>query len=364
MLRLSKRKGITLAIIALSFCFFSLGFVTDVLAIPSDDFIYRNGMWYDSWNITRNAWFGEDGYLPKMAYESLGVNRELAYGWGQEFKAAYPDKVERAQEIMTFVQRWMKYGHDGDYVIKEGEAQVEWAWNADEMAYKIDEAKSSYSVARGDCEDFAFLCGVMYLGAEFEVALVGPEGHVALLIWFPEYPDASIYWDIGDGKGYGWIWVEATGDNNPLGWTPSDFRDGRFDVYVIREDLPFIDISEILFEPKNPTPESDVIVTVRVRTWEAEVSQVNLVYYMEGETARNAVPMNLTGESTYQGTIPKQSGGTTINFYVQASDTLGRSVNSYEVSYKVETLIFGLNLEILTLGIIVAGVIILILIFL
>ncbi len=49
----------------------------------------------------------------------------------------------------------------------------------------------------------------------------------ALLIWLPEFSNANNYWDIpNDGRDAGWIWVEATGSSNPLGWTPPDFEDG------------------------------------------------------------------------------------------------------------------------------------------
>lgn len=361
----SKGKRTTFIIITLIIFLLSLVFVIEVLALPSGGkypptFIYRNGMWYDTWNVTRNAWYGEDGYLPQMANQSLGNNKELAFTWGQTFKAEYPNKIERAREILKFVQRWMKYGHDSDHVIMEGKAQLEWAWNADEMAQKIKDAENSFTITRGDCEDFAFLCGIIYLGADFEVVLVSPDGHVALLIWFPEYQDANIYWDIGDGKGYGWIWVEATGDKNYLGWTPSDFTDGRFDVYPIRDTLS-LEISGILFEPTQPTPESDVTVSAQVKTVEAEISQVTLIYYIEGEIPRNNVSMHFTGGSTYGGTIPKQSRGVNVTFYIQAKDTLEQIVQSNEFSYNIKRTILSIDLETLILGIIVVGIIILVL---
>jgi hypothetical protein len=34
-----------------------------------------------------------------------------------------------------------------------------------------------------------------------------------------------------DAKG-GWIWVEATGSSNPLGWTPPDFSDGMWTAWT------------------------------------------------------------------------------------------------------------------------------------
>ncbi len=101
--------------------------------------------------------------------------------------------------------------------------------------------------ATGDCEDFAFLCGTIYVGAGFDAAVVDAPGHVALLIWLPEFSNANNYWDIpNDGRKAGWIWVEATSDSNPLGWTPPDFADGNWKAYplgslaaIVEEQQPF-----------------------------------------------------------------------------------------------------------------------------
>ena len=58
----------------------------------------------------------------------------------------------------------------------------------------------------------AFLCATIYMGASMEIVLVDAPGHMALLIWLPEYPNANEYWDLSDDdKRAGWIWVEATG---------------------------------------------------------------------------------------------------------------------------------------------------------
>jgi hypothetical protein len=199
----------------------------------------KYGEWYDlPWGLNRNYYYGENGYLPDLAYESLGSFVDLAYSWGEDFRANYPGRLERAQAVLSFVQSWTEYGYDEDYVVMQDEPQAEWAWNADEMAYMIEEARAEGTVAVGDCEDFAFLCATLYLAAGFDVAIIDAPQHVALMIWFPEFPDANIYWDILDGRGYGWIWVEATGDSNPLGWTPPDFSDGSFETYVIESEFP------------------------------------------------------------------------------------------------------------------------------
>lgn len=230
--------------------------LNSAFAYPSGDvwppvFEKKYGEWYDEpWGLNRNCYYGEDGYLPDLAYESLGNFADLAYSRGEDFKADYPNRLERAQAVLSDVQSWVKYGNDEDNVFMENEPQAEWAWNADELAHMMEEARAQGTVARADCEDFAFLCSTLYLAAGFDVAIVDAPEHVALLIWLPEFPDANIYWDILDGRGYGWIWVEATGDRNPLGWTPSDFVDGYFDAYVIESGTP--PVASFTYSPLNP----------------------------------------------------------------------------------------------------------------
>lgn len=212
----------------------------------------KYGEWYDEpWGLNRNFYYGEDGYLPDLAYESIGEYVDLAYSLGEDFKANYPNELERAQAVLSYVQSWTEYGYDEDNVVMENEPQAEWAWNADELAHMMEEARAQGTVAMADCEDFAFLCSTLYLAAGFDVGIVDAPQHVALLIWFPEFPDANIYWDILDGRGYGWIWVEATADNNELGWTPPDFSDGSFDVYVIENAIsPVASFTYFPFDPE------------------------------------------------------------------------------------------------------------------
>lgn len=218
-------------------------FIVGVLAEPSNDFTKKVFeiedryivCWYDDWGVNRNSAYGmyvdrRDGYLPKIIYESLGQNRERAYEMGELFVDRYPDHVRRAEAILSFVQTWMKYGYDNECVFREGVAQEEWAWNPDEMAHEVDEAQMSYEPARGDCEDFGFYCTVLYLAAGYDVKIIDAPEHVALMIWLPEYPNANVYWDVNDGRGPGWIWVEATVDTARLGWTPSEYRSARFEV--------------------------------------------------------------------------------------------------------------------------------------
>jgi hypothetical protein len=311
---------------------FAFSSLSVVYGIPSGGvyppkFTLRNGEWYDSWGINRNYYGGSDGFIPNVAYESLGTDKELAYGIGERFKTNYPQKVQRAEAILSYVQRWTDYGYDEDNVRMGGQSQPEWAWNADEMAHMFDE--TTLTVAIGDCEDMAFLCSTIYLAAGFDVVLVSPAEHVALMIWLPEYSNANYYWDILDGRGEGWIWVEPTGEENPLGWTPPDFADGDFEVYSLGSSM----ISNVNYSPNDPQAEDDVTVTVSVTTESSSISQV-LLYYSINGGVYNTLTMTLQG-SSYKATIPKQEEGAIVKFYVSVTDTEGNVSESSESSYTV-----------------------------
>lgn len=219
---------------------FSIGALNNtVRGYPASSFTQEGTYdWYDNWGIYRTYYGGTNGYLPNLASETLGDNAELAYSLGERFQNNYPSKTDRAVAILKYVQRWTEYGYDSDNVFKNGFAQDEWAWNADEMAHAFNEVTGVTAV--GDCEDMAFLCGTIYVGAGIDAALVDAPEHVALVIWLPEFANADIYWDLpNDDRDAGWIWVEATGESNPLGWTPPDFEDGGWTAYPIG-DLSFV----------------------------------------------------------------------------------------------------------------------------
>lgn len=226
---MKKQKPLLILALFVVFLLFSASICK---AIPSSNFIKSGSDWFDDWNIDRNYYGGENGYLPHLADETLNENKELAYSMGQSFQTQYAVKTERAQAILRFVQQWTEYGYDEDNVFMDGTAQEEWAWNADETAHRLDQATAT--IAIGDCEDLAFLCATVYVGAGFDAAMIDAPEHIALLIWLPEYDNADIYWDIlDDDRGAGWIWVESTGDSNPLGWTPPDYEDGQWTAYPL-----------------------------------------------------------------------------------------------------------------------------------
>ncbi len=213
-------------------CVSILALSQTVRAFPASSFNQQFGDWYDNFGIDRNNAAGPNGYLPNLAAETLNENKELAFSIGEQFQAQYPDKVGRAVAILKYVQTWTEYGYDSDYVVRNGVPQDEWAWNADEMAHAFDETTGVKAI--GDCEDMAFLCGTIYLGAGFDAAVIDATNHAALLIWLPEFSNANDYWDLpNDNRDAGWIWVEATGSSNPLGWTPPDFEGGGWTAYPI-----------------------------------------------------------------------------------------------------------------------------------
>ena len=205
--------------------------VPSVQATVSDGFNYESGEWYDEWGVDRNFAEGRYGYLPQLLSESTGENQELAYQIGERFLDRYSNTNSRAAAILKYIQTWVEYGYDSDNVFMRGVAKDEWAWNADETAHEIDETGGR--VAIGDCEDMGFFGATLYEAAGIDAAIVDAPEHVALLIWLPDYPNANNYWDLTeDDQGAGWIWVEATGSKNPLGWTPPDFTDGEWTAWT------------------------------------------------------------------------------------------------------------------------------------
>ena len=309
-----KRKFLAVLVVFFVFACFSV-----VYGVPSGgkyppEFTLRYGEWYDSWGFNRNYYGGANGFLPNVAYESVGSERDLAYILGEWFRSNYPGKVERAEAIFSYVQSWTEYGYDEDNVVMEGEPQIEWAWNADEMAYMFDEA--TLTVAVGDCEDLAFLCSTLYLAAGFDVVLVSPPEHVALMIWLPEYDNANYYWDIsGDGRAYGWIWVESTAEANPLGWTPPDFDDGDFEIFL----LGFSEFNVTMF-PSHPEAEDDVTVRASITSVRGIVTEVLLNYTIGN--IQQVVPMIAEG-SFFEAVVPKQAEGSRVICVVSAVDSEG-----------------------------------------
>jgi len=191
-----------------------------VLGVSTSNFYEEGSDIYDDWDVCRTRGDGSDGFLgyvggefdPLIAYESLGDNANRAYVMGFQFAQEYSDLKQRAEAIFAYARDGVSYTSDRSQF-----GYVEFAQNADELAGIIAEEGKAY----GDCEDYAFLLGVMYLGAEMRSAIVLAPDHAATLVYLPGYSEANRVLTLGGEDG--WIWAEATGGNNPLGWMPDQY---------------------------------------------------------------------------------------------------------------------------------------------
>ncbi len=201
-----------------------------VSATPSAGFTKTNGDVFDTWGICRTSALGQDGFYqiteiafrPVIAFESLGESAALAYSLGEQIASKYPDQVQRAEAVFCFVRDGVRYTPDIDQFSYE-----EFAQNADELAAIIDQNGVGY----GDCEDSAVLLAVMYKGAGYRSAIMVGPGHTAALVYLPDYKKAAVIFELEDEPG--WVWAEATGRNNPLGWVPKELINVKLAAYEI-----------------------------------------------------------------------------------------------------------------------------------
>lgn len=197
-----------------------LAFHQSCLASPSQEFYERNSEIYDKWGICRTRASGDDGFFqasrssfrPTIAFESLGPEAERAYELGGKFAEKYKDDNRLAEAIFLFVRDGVRYTSDLDQF-----GYREYAQNADELIRTLGDG----SFAEGDCEDYAILLAVMWKGAGLRSAIVLASNHAAALVYLPGYRNANMVWELNGEEG--WIWAEATGSNNPLGWAPDEY---------------------------------------------------------------------------------------------------------------------------------------------
>ena len=191
---------------------------------PSENFYQREWHIYDDWGISRTTSVGADGFFaltstefdPVLTRESLGENMDIAWQLGEEFTRKYPDRNQRAEQIFYFVRERVVYVSDADQF-----GRGEFAQNADEVAETI----VNKGKALGDCEDSAILLAVIYKAAGYRTAMVLMPGHVATLVFLPEYRKAPRKMTLAGEKG--WVWGEATGATNRFGWVPESLIKGE-----------------------------------------------------------------------------------------------------------------------------------------
>ena len=155
----------------------------------------------------------------------MGENADKAYQLGQEFTQDYPDLHQRAEKVFVFVRDKIRYSSDTDQF-----GFNEFAQNADEVAATIKQKGFTY----GDCEDYAVLLAVMYKGAGYRSAIVLAPGHAAALVHLPGYKRANRLISLDDESG--WVWAEATGGKNRLGWMPEQFITDPVIAYEVTEE--------------------------------------------------------------------------------------------------------------------------------
>jgi hypothetical protein len=226
-------KKTALIITSISLSIAGLLTTHQVWAKPSSYFNETPDGVYDDWGIYRTRAFGQDGFYqlseasfrPAIVFESLGEEIDLAYSLGEQIAADYPNDNRRAEEIFRFVRDQVHYTPDIDQFQYD-----EFAQNADELATRIRQD----GTGQGDCEDSAALLAVMFRGAGLRSAIALAEEHTAAMVYLPEYEKATTIFDL-DGES-GWLWAEATGKNNPLGWVPKEFIGTTLAAYEIGEE--------------------------------------------------------------------------------------------------------------------------------
>ncbi len=256
-----KRAGVLLGlIVVLLAAVATAGYAS---AFPSEGSYERGGDIFDDWEICRTRAFGEDGFYqitelglteigfrPVIAFQSLGENADLAYSLGEQIANEYPDRVRRAEAIFHFVRDRVRYTPDIERTGNE-----EFAQNADKLAMAIVEDGIGY----GDCEDMTVLLAVMYKAAGFRSAIVLVPGHTAVLVYLPDYNKATAVFEV-EGEP-GWVWAEATGRNNPLGWAPKEYLNVGIDTYEISAEVPAYEIPAETAAPLKPPPTPGMAVT-------------------------------------------------------------------------------------------------------
>jgi hypothetical protein len=226
-------------------------------AFPSEGFYGTGGDIFDDFDICRTRAYGEDGFYqitetgfrPVIAFQSLGEQANVAYSLGEQIANKYPDPLQRAETVFYFVRDRVEYTSDIDLNGSE-----EFAQNADELAITIAEDGSG----EGDCEDMTALLAVMYRAAGFRAAIVLASEHTAVLVYLPEYDEATAFFEL-DGEP-GWVWAEATGRNNPLGWAPDQYLDLELSAYEISAEIPAYEIPAEAVAPLTPPPAPAIAV--------------------------------------------------------------------------------------------------------
>jgi len=255
-----KRAGVLLGLtVVLLAAVATAGYTS---AFPSDRVDVRGDEIFDEWEICRTRASGKDGFYqiteigsreirfrPVIAFQSLGEQANLAFSLGEQIASEYPNSLQRAEAVFHFVRDRVEYTPDIEQTGNE-----EFAQNADELAIAIVED----GIGQGDCEDMVVLLAVMYKAAGFRSAILLVPEHTALLVYLPDYNKATAFFEL-EGES-GWVWAEATGRNNPLGWVPERYLGTEIAAYEISAEIPAYEIPAGAVAPLTPPPAPAIAV--------------------------------------------------------------------------------------------------------
>jgi len=112
------------------------------------------------------------------------------------------------------------------------------------------------------------------------------------------------------------------------------YPDAKLEItYTISDTSPPA-ISDISMTPKTPTSIDEIDFIARVSDDTSGVNQVYLYHSINNGSSWNKASMAL-GEGTYKITLPKQTGGTTIQYFFEASDMAGNKAQSGTSTFTV-----------------------------
>lgn len=124
------------------------------------------------------------------------------------------------------------------------------------------------------------------------------------------------------------VFFVIVAEDDEAATTTSSEQSYRVDDQVNEAPL----ISEVAYEPTNPTPTDNVVVSCNADDTDGSVASV-LLQWKVGSSAYTDVNMNLSG-GKYYGQIPQQASGATVDFNIIAEDNEGLQA-TYDDSYLV-----------------------------
>ncbi|MBD3234709.1 MAG: hypothetical protein GF315_13370, partial [candidate division Zixibacteria bacterium] len=155
-------------------------------------------------------------------------------------------------------------------------------------------------------------------------------------------PDGDTLWTANYG-GDEWeealdIYTCSDGGFVLTGWTES-YGPGNRSIYVVRtapygqNDPPIIE--NIIHTPDNPNEGEDVEVCATITDPGLSASVVSAELYYDNGSGYVSIAMTDTGGDIFCGTVPGQSGGTNVDYYIVAEDDMGETATSDTLSFYV-----------------------------